>query len=282
MSHASPETFEQRTPAVASSDLLDAIVCGDCMEVLPSLPDKSVDVVITDPPYLTTDLHFDASLSMQWVEQLLRVVKPDGYLACFCPVEMAAQISVTWKLRFTGAWVKSSPNMRTATAKKPRNQWELYCVFAHPKHRISNLVWNNVMVTGTRYQKAPRINTGYRRGGKDQLDRADASGWTANGHQSPPTETRYQTDVIIAPPKCSMPHDERSEHPTQKPLDVISTLVQWLTNPGDVILDPFAGSATTCVAAKQLNRRFIGIEKESQYVQIGNKRLEQSAMPLGV
>ena len=70
-----------------------------------------------------------------------------------------------------------------------------------------------------------------------------------------------------------MKHHERTIHPTQKPVALISTLVQWISNPGDLILDPFAGSGTTALACKELNRNYICIEREREYIDIIHQRL---------
>jgi len=249
----------------------------DCLKVMRTLPDNSVDAIVTDPPYLTTDLRFDRNgLSMEWVNESLRIVKSDGYLAVFCPVEMSAAIARLWSLRFTGFWLKSNSGMRTASAKKPMSKSELYTVFAHPKHQVKNLTWNCVKIEGKPYSKKQRLS-GYCRGGKDQLDRASPSGWTKDGYISENDGFRLQTDVILGNPKPCMPHAERTDHPTQKPVNVISTLVQWLTNEGDLILDPFMGSGTTGIACKNLERDFIGIELDAEYFQIAQQRIEAAA-----
>ena len=127
---------------------------ADCLEFMKTLPDNSIDACITDPPYLTTDLHFDNDgLDALWTNELLRVIKPDGYLAVFCPVEMSAEIAKSWSLRFTGVWLKSIGGMRTATAKKPMSKSEMYTVFAHPSHKIKNLKWNPIKIEGEPYSK---------------------------------------------------------------------------------------------------------------------------------
>jgi site-specific DNA-methyltransferase (adenine-specific) len=69
--------------------------------------------------------------------------------------------------------------------------------------------------------------------------------------------------------------NERTVHPTQKPVQLISTLIQWITNPGDLVLDPFCGSETTAIACKELNRNYICIEKEKEYFDIACKRVNQ-------
>jgi site-specific DNA-methyltransferase (adenine-specific) len=77
-----------------------------------------------------------------------------------------------------------------------------------------------------------------------------------------------------------MKHHERTIHPTQKPVALISTLVQWITNPGDLVLDPFCGSGTTALACKELGRNYICIEKELEYYQIACNRLDQPIEPI--
>lgn len=69
--------------------------------------------------------------------------------------------------------------------------------------------------------------------------------------------------------------DERTEHPTQKPLALMMDLVRLVTEPGDTVLDPFAGSGTTLAAAAKLGRRYIGIEREASYIPIIEERLEK-------
>ena len=251
----------------------------NCLEILKTLPDASIDAVITDPPYLTTDLHFDKAGNalhnpLQWVHELLRVVKPNGYLALFSPVEMQAQVAQIWSMRFSGAWVKPAGSMRTHSAKKPMNQWELYCVFAHPKHKVSELTWNKATYeTGKPWKKVKR-NLGYKRDGKDQLDRSDTSAWTEEGYVGSSDGRRYYTDTLFGGQKAYMPMAERTIHPTQKPIAVVEVLVQWLTNSGETVLDPFMGSGTTGVAAKKFDRQFIGVECNHEYFCIARDRIE--------
>lgn len=253
---------------------LNQIIQGDCFDVLPNIPDNSIDMILTDPPYCTTDLFFDKEgFSLDIVlHQFLRILKPNGYIAIFAPVLMQAKIANIFHLRFSGAWVKPAGTMRTHSAKKPMNQWELYCVFSHPDHRVSNLTWNAVKEEGSPYKKVQRYN-GFLRGGKDQLDRATTSSWTKDGFVAENDGFRVQTDVIYAPNKPYMAHRERTKHPTQKPLKVISVLIQWLTNEGDIVLDPFSGSGTTAIACKRLNRQFLAIEKEREFYEYSVERL---------
>jgi len=255
---------------------INQVIHSDCFDVMQQLPSGSIDAIITDPPYMTTDLEFDkiGFDLKKFILESIRITKDNGYLAVFAPVEMQAEFAKYWNLRYSGAWVKSKGGMRTHSAKKPRNQWELYCVFAHPSHKISNLTWNKVFTKGKPYKKV-QSNNGYQRDGRDQLARANTSAWTKEGYVSKNDGTRQQTDVIYGKEKGCMPHWERTPHPTQKPINVMSTLVQWLTNENDIILDPFSGSGSTGIACKNLNRRYILVEKELKYFHLSQQRLGQ-------
>jgi DNA modification methylase len=100
-------------------------------------------------------------------------------------------------------------------------------------------------------------------------------GFTQEGYVTKNNGRREMTDVLFGRSKGSMCHDERTDHPTQKPLEVLLTLVQWLTNEGDTVLDPFMGSGTTGVACVQTGRNFIGIEIDPGYFEIAKQRIEK-------
>ncbi len=254
--------------------MINQIIHGDCFEVLRDIPDGSIDAVITDPPYMTTDLNFDKTgLDVDlFLKLLLPKLKSNGQLAVFGSIKLLAKFSSIYPIRWSGFWLKQAGAMRTHTAKKPMSKSEPYCIFAHPKHKISNLIYNKILLPGEPYKKKQK-NTGYIRDGINQIDRANACAWTKDGYVSENHGTRQQTDVIEAPNKSRMKHHERTIHPTQKPVALISTLVQWISNPGDLIFDPFAGSGTTAIACKELNRNYICIEKEREYVDIIHQRL---------
>ncbi|MFM5994111.1 MAG: DNA-methyltransferase [Dolichospermum sp.] len=247
------------------------------------IPDGSVDAVITDPPYMTTDLNFDkVGLNIDlFCQLLLSKLKPDGQLAVFGSIELLANISNIYPIRWTGMWLKPSGVIRKHNAKKPMSRSECYAIFAHPKHKISNLTYNKIFIPGTPYKVVQR-NTGYVRDGKNQIDRATTSAWTQDGYILINEGNRQQTDVIEAPNKPSMKHSEKTIHPTQKPIHLMSTLIQWISNPGDLILDPFAGSGTTAVACKELGRNYICIEKEREYVDIIHQRLDTPVTERGL
>ncbi len=249
---------------------------GDCLELMKDIPDGSVDLIAIDPPYMVTDLKFDKiGFDIELVSlEMLRVLKHNGYLAVFALVLLQAEFAKYFHMRFSGAWIKDLAGMRTHSAKKPRNQWELYCVFCHKKHKISDLTWNHVKHAGKPYRRAQKKNRDYPRGGKDQIERAGTSNWTKDDYVINNTGERLQTDVIYAPSKMTMKHQERTCHPTQKPIKAISILIQWLSNPGETVLDCFIGSGTTAIAAYNTGRRFIGMEKDEDIYKMAVNRID--------
>ena len=242
-------------------------VVNDCfINALKKVADKSIDLVLIDPPYLCTDLDFDkAGFDLATLKtELARVVKPSGYIACFGTIELLAAFINPFSIRFSGVWLKPRGTMRIATAKKPMGKCEPYAVFCVKNAKICDMTFNKLKIAGKAYSKK-HTNTGYSRNGKDSLSRADNSGWTQDGYISENDGFRWQTDVIEAPAKNCMKHAERTAHPTQKPIQALSVLVKMLSNEGDLVLDCFGGSGSTGATCLGLNRDFILIEKDKTY-----------------
>ena len=240
---------------------------NDCfINALKKVPDKSIDLVLIDPPYLSTDLAFDkAGFDLDALKiELARVIKPSGYIACFGTIELLSSFIEPFLIRFSGVWLKTRGTMRTATAKKPMSKCEPYAVFCLKGAKICDMTFNKLKIAGEPYTKK-QTNTGYQRDGKDSLAWANASSWTKDGYISENDGFRWQTDVIEAPNKPCMKHAERTEHPTQKPLQALSVLIKMLSNEGDLVLDCFGGSGSTPAACIELGRDFIVIEKDPTY-----------------
>lgn len=139
--------------------MINQIIHGDCFEVLRDIPDGSIDAVITDPPYMTTDLNFDKTgfdVDL-FLKLLLPKLKSDGQLAVFGSIKLLAKFSSIYPIRWSGFWLKQAGGMRTHAAKKPMSKSEPYCIFAHPKHKVSNLVYNKILLPGEPYKKNKEI-----------------------------------------------------------------------------------------------------------------------------
>lgn len=244
----------------------NSVVNADFLDGLKHVPDKSIDLIFIDPPYLSTDLDFDeAGFDMPTLKkELARVIKPSGYLAAFGTFELLADFRNPFDIRFTGVWLKPRGTMRTKTAKKPMSRFEPYAVYCLKGAKIADMTFNKLKIAGEAYIKT-RTNIGYQRQGKDSISRADSGGWTQDGYISENDGFRWQTDVIEAPNKPCMKHADRTPHPTQKPVEALSTIVKWLTNENDVVLDCFAGSGSLGETCIKLNRKFMLMEKDTKH-----------------
>jgi DNA modification methylase len=252
------------TPATVPAN---SLILGTFEEVLAKVADNSIDLILIDPPYLSTDLQFDKNgFNLPLLKQhLQRVIKPNGYLVAFGTIPLLAAFCDPFSIRFSGMWLKQQPVMRTATAKKPMSKCEPYAAYCLEGAKISEMVFNKLKIHGKPCYVTQRKNSGYKRDGKDSLSRADAGGWTQDGYICENDGFRWQTDVIEAPNKIGMKHAERTLHPTQKPVAALSTLIRMLTNEGGLVLDCFGGSGSTAEAAIRDGRNFIVCEKEAEY-----------------
>lgn len=254
--------------AADAPDVLPAnSIVNDCfINALKKVADKSIDLVLIDPPYLSTDLDFDkAGFDLATLKtELARIIKPSGYLACFGTIELLADFVNPFSIRFSGVWLKPRGTMRTKTAKKPMSKCEPYAVYCLKGAKIADMTFNKLKIAGEAYSKKQK-NTDLLRGGKDSLSRSNMSGFTQDGYISENDGFRWQTDVIEAPHKGCMKHADRTAHPTQKPVEALSTIVQWLTNENNIVLDCFAGSGSLGETCIKLNRDFILIEKDKTY-----------------
>jgi len=182
---------------------------GDCLEVMREMPDKSVDAVVTDPPYGTTDISFDKTrcIDPDWHTELLRIVKDDGYFAALDSVEHLGEYAKIWSYRWYGVWIKGMPLRLPYNAKKPNPQCEFYGVFAHPFHKVKNLTYNKLYTEGTPYKRKKKKGK-MAKGRNDQIARNDTSAWTKDGYEVKNNGTREVPNIIYAPNKM---HTETSQ-----------------------------------------------------------------------
>jgi DNA modification methylase len=235
------------------------LIQGDCLKVLPTIPDESVDLVLTDPPFMiSSDLvikrnnlkkskykrasdisyqfgewdYFENKekyfeFTYNWLKECIRILRKGGALVTFFD---KAKISYIWdfleengmKNRQILIWLKTNPTPRLRKVNFSTTS--------------SFLVWS------------------VKKGGKQTFN----------------YKIGYQTDYIFSPIVMGK---EREQHPTQKPEKVIETWMKYLSNEGDMILDPFLGSGTTMKVARDLKRSCIGIEINPKYIEICKKRL---------
>jgi len=225
------------------------LILGDCLEELKKISDKSVDIVLTDPPYGTTQCKWDSIISFEpmWKE-LKRIIKDNGCIALFGsePFSSALRMSNIKNFKYDWIWKKTNVMGFLNAKKRPLKETEIISIFNSKIYKPQNLQKNL---------------KGKNRRGKntDVLGKYEA----INNSQF----TNYPKTILEF-------KNERGLHPTQKPVALLEYLIKTYTNENDTVLDFTMGSGSTGVAAKNLNRKFIGIEKDQNYFNIAKDRIE--------
>lgn len=237
-------------------NIKSALLRGDCNEQMKSIPDSSIDCIITDPPYnlglfmhkrntnlvkmrenqfayagwdnLSTE-EWEKHME-EWLRECARVLKKRGTLVIFMAIiKVESVIRLAQKAGFyyktTGIWHKTNPMPRNMKIQFV-NSTESWIYFIN--NGTSGVFHNN---------------------GKVCHDFLESS-------------------------VCPQSEKRHGKHPTQKPVSILKTLIETLTNPNDIVLDPFMGSGSTGVAAQSSGRRFIGIELDENYYRIAKSRID--------
>lgn len=233
------------------------LMLGDCLERMKEIPDGSVDMVLADPPYGTTACKWDSVIPLKpmW-EQLKRIIKPKGAIVMTAqtPFDKVLGMSNLSMLRYEWIWEKTAATGHLNAKKAPMKSHENILVF------YTNLpTYNPQKTTGHR-----PTNSYTKRNGD-----GDCYGKTVKVSGGGNTD-RYPRSIQI------FPSDKQKVrlHPTQKPVALMEYLIKTYTLEGETVLDFTMGSGTTGVACKNLNRNFIGIEKDEKYFEIAKSRIE--------
>ena len=237
----------------------NTIIQGDCLNVMKYLPDNSIDMILTDPPYGTTACRWDSIIPLEpmW-EQLKRVIKPNGAIVMtaaqpFTSILVSSNIKM---FKYDWVWQKSRPTGVLNAKKQPLRDKEDILVFYNkqPTYNPQGLEYKGCYV-GTGATKANQ--QGNATGKITQTD--DGKYFQDNGNY--PRQVQF------------FKSDGKTVHPTQKPVALMEYLIKTYTNENETVLDFTAGSFTTGVACQNTNRQFIGIELDEAYFEIGKKRL---------
>jgi site-specific DNA-methyltransferase (adenine-specific) len=237
----------------------------DCFNVLKTLPDESVDLVLTDPPYGTTAIKWDNVLDFDrvWVE-LERITKPKSNIILFASQPFTSLL-ITSKLdwfRYELIWNKNKCGSPGLAKKRPQKVHENILLFS----KESGCTYNPIMESGEPYKRQTDNPDGYGSG-------KNTHGYGFGKNKSFSSEnkgTRYPKSILHASRNFSA---QQTVHPTQKPTNVLNWLIMTYSNEGDVVLDFTMGSGSTGVSTKLTGRKFIGIEKEKEYFDISEKRI---------
>ncbi len=243
---------------------LNTIIHGDCLEVMPKIPDKSIDMILCDLPYGTTACSWDTIISFEplWKEYK-RIIKDNGaiVLTASQPFTSALVMSNLKWFKYCWVWNKKKSANAMLAEYQPMKIHEDICVFSKERHN-----YYPIKIQGEpRTDKKSYIQNGDNFGG-DTVER---------GYEN--EDGLYNPKSII---EVSNANQTVKFHPTEKPVALFEYLIKTYTNEGDLVLDNCAGSGTTGVACKNLKRQFILIEKEQKYVDIANERLDKMTQQL--
>jgi len=254
-------------------DFIDKVICEDCLEVMPNIPDKSIDMILCDLPYGTTACSWDAIIPFEplW-KQYKRIIKDNGaiVLTASQPFTSRLVMSNIKMFRYEWIWHKTTSGSFATAKKQPMKYHENMLIFYKNSPIYNPQFQNYADSTNKRFKDGEKVNR------QKQMIKSSnkiQSGLSFKGEQGIMLNRgKYPESVqkINSEPNCN----GTKFHPTQKPVALFEYLIKTYTNEGDLILDNCAGSGTTGVACKNLNRNYILIEKEQKYIEIARKRIK--------
>lgn len=236
------------------------LMFGDCLERMKEIPDGSVDLILTDLPYQTTQNSWDSMINLEemWV-QLNRICKPNTAKLMFAqtPFDKILGCSNLKELKYEWIWEKTTATGHLNAKKMPMKAHENILVF---------------------YKSLPTYNpqktTGHKPANSYTKHQDDGSnyGETKVGISGGGQTDRYPRSVQV----FKTDKQKVSLHPTQKPVALLEYLIKTYTNENEVVLDFTFGSGSTGVACLNTNRKFLGIEMDTKYYEIACDRLNNS------
>lgn len=237
---------------------------GDCLDILKHVPDCSVDMVLTDPPYGTTSCAWDCviPLPLMW-QHLSRVTKTNGAILLFASQPFTSVLGASNRehLRYHWIWQKHHATGHLNAKKRPMKIEEEILVFyaEQPTYNPQGTVAVDWSVTNS--------DSDCRRGKGNET--STVSGGLKKAYKQ--TATNYPRNIIKFA-SCN----GNKDHPAQKPTDLLEYLILTYTDLGQTVLDFTMGSGSTGVAAVNTGRKFIGIENDEKYFSVAKRRIESA------
>ena len=236
---------------------------GNCLEIMQTIPNESIDAIITDPPYGTTACKWDSVIDfdLMW-EQLNRIIKPNGAIILFGsePFSSALRMSNIKNYKYDWVWNKRLAGNVFLAKSQPMKIHENIIVFNNTK--------DNFYPIKTDLDKV--------RNYKDKYGGGESFGKKGTGDKIHTTKGKNPKSII----DISNANRKGNKHPTQKPVELMEYLIKTYTNENETVLDFTMGSGTTGIACKNLNRDFIGIELDNKYFKIAEKRIKEHQQQL--
>ena len=228
---------------------------GDCLELMKDIPDGSVDLVLTDPPYGTTACKWDTVIPFEpmW-EQLNRIIKQNGAICLFGsePFSSALRMSNIKNFKYDWIWDKVKPSGFQVAKFRPMSRTENVSVFCNSKLNYFPIMTERTNIKASKVYSSSNSNPLKYNDGKERTYK----------------EKYPQSSLVF-----SNANQKGKVHPTQKPVALLEYLIKTYTKEGETVLDFTMGSGSTGVACINTNRRFIGIELDEIYFNVAKERI---------
>ena len=227
---------------------------GDCLKLLEDISDNSVDLVLADPPYGTTQNKWDLAFDVPW-SQLYRIAKSKAPIVLFAQLPFAVDVITSNRKNYCYEWIwhKTCPVGYFDANWKPLRAHENILVFSAGKKSTYNPQY---------WYSKPYV----------RKQHAQTNSYDTNVNRIPTTSEngrRYPIDVLTY-------SRDQGYHPTQKPIKLLEYLILTYTNEGETVLDFTMGSGSTGVACVNTSRNFIGMELDPGYFEIAKQRIEEA------
>lgn len=245
---------------------INKVIQGDCLEVMKRIPDKSIDMILCDLPYNTTNCHWDTLIpfDLLW-EQYKRIIKDHGAIVLTASQPFTTKLIASNYSMFRYEWIWKKGNHTTGfpNAKRmPLKNHENICVF---------------------YKKLPIYNPqGLLPLAKVRRKKKRKTGGIFRENDASLMQEHFQTHTNYPKSVLDIPRESKTIHPTQKPTNLFEYLIKTYTNIGDLVLDNCAGLFTTAVACDNSKRNWICIEKEEEFCNLGIERINENRVNLNL
>ena len=234
---------------------------GDCLELMKSLDDNSIDLILCDLPYQTTACKWDVIIPFDklW-EHYKRIIKKNGTILLFGaePFSSHLRLSNLKDYKYDWIWEKTRPSNPAMASKRPLSYSENIHVFYEKQP-----IYNPQKTHGKK-------NNGQGRGLRNKGSETNLPNAKVSYMNDPDSEMKYPRNII------KFDRGEIQVHPTQKPVALMEYMIKTYTNEGMTVLDNCMGSGTTGVACISTNRKFIGMEKDEGYFKVAQERIESA------
>lgn len=244
--------------------MINSVFHSDCFDIFPKIKDQSIDMILCDLPYGTTRCKWDSPLNLELLWQhYKRIIKPNGVILLFAQTpfdKILGSSNIEW-LRYEWIWEKTQATGFLNAKKMPLKAHENILVFYK-----NTPYYNPQKTTGHKpmnsYTKRPEVQ-----------NRTEVYGLMNKVISGGGDTDRFPRSVLKFASDKQKNKLNGTIHPTQKPLLLCEYLIKTYTKEGDLILDNCAGSGTTGLAAQNLNRNYILIEKEEEWIEVIKKRI---------